>query len=423
MRRAPLTLLLGLASCQDYKLHPDEDRPADSGDHPSWEVPGDPGGHLPPGGQVPVDTSPPACELEPRPAHPYGGAPTCTPLPTTSWSLSLEREIVAHDFGGYLFGSAVVAPGPTGRSLLFVQLSLDDDSHGHALVGLDATTEATAVWVPQIAYGRGGAPVFRGSAPGSDLFGSLTLSEGPRAILIDIEAGVAVRPAQEDWCDGPVARDLWHDGTPELVTGSFTYATDATTSTQHQDQIYTTAVAIVDSDGDGRDELLNASGWWDARDGSGSAWSGMEEDQGSCSWFMGGVVRWNDEVVFVGHNGESHYAAGRDGRALWFDPANDHDSARETFGYPAVGDIDGDGEPELCADLQGTTTFARDLDGTVLWQRTTGDDSYLANSTAMADLDADGVYEVLIWGEQGLWILNGADGEVLARWTEGVNWS
>ncbi len=422
MHRASLTLLLTVASCQDYKLHPDEPEPADSGAQASWEAPGEPGGQLPPTGQVPVDTSPPVCDLEPRPVQAFEGEQTCSLLPSTNWSLALEQEITAYDFDGYGFGHAVVAPGQEGRPLVFLPLAIEDEGTGYEFLGIDVTTGSADIRIPSIVYGWP-APVFRGSAPGSGLFGSLAYAAGPRTILIDIDSGVGIRPDQEDASPGALARDVWHDGTPELVTGSFTYTTDATAVTTHQDLSFTVAPAMVDSDGDGRDELLNASGWWDAQDGSGSPWSGISQDPLSCCYFMGGVVTWGGDTVLVGHNGESHHVATSDGRVLWYYPEPNDDFSRETSAFPSVGDIDGDGEPELCAELYGTTTIAWNLDGTILWERVTSETPYLTNGNAMADLNADGVYELLIWGSLGLWILNGADGAVLAQWNDGLTLS
>jgi hypothetical protein len=72
----------------------------------------------------------------------------------------------------------------------------------------------------------------------------------------------------------------------------------------------------------------------------------------------------------------------------------------QSISYPALGDLDGDGVPEIVAatpDLAGGHLIAFDHDGNVLWQ---GNDVVTTSSNAisLADLDNDGDVEILFAG-------------------------
>lgn len=91
------------------------------------------------------------------------------------------------------------------------------------------------------------------------------------------------------------------------------------------------------------------------------------------------------------------------------DPPLDNSSA------PAVGDIDGDGLPEIVAAQNRSGTVAFEHDGTEKWRtihpdRDTYADSCIAYQPALVDLDSDGIAEVVA----GRVVLDGLTGAV--RW-------
>ena len=416
MRSSLLLLLLGL-SCQDYRLWPDPDEkdlPQDS------EVPQDTEGPSHPAGTLPVealptgDTSRPPCELKPRPSQPYTGSPSCTPMPEVSWELSLELEI--HNEEGP-FGSPVVISGSDGRTLIMAEGS---DSGSHALVGYDGAT-GEQVFSHQVRWGdANGATAFKGSAPGSrDLYGTVNDTVG-HLTLVNVDAGTTVETAASGRNWTTVTRDIEHDGAVEILTGTYSAELDGSLIETYTDVLFTMTPTVADTDGDGIDELYNAWGRQTVDGSTSIAWEGLSDTSVTYRYLYGGLVRHEGTVVFAGQDGHSHFVADLDGVPRWVHPPFDGDEVAESLGALALGDIDGDGEPELFARHE-ENVVARDLDGAALWQVESSDDRFWAEgSVAMADLDADGVYELIVWGSRGLMVLRGTDGAVLAHYEQAV---
>jgi hypothetical protein len=82
----------------------------------------------------------------------------------------------------------------------------------------------------------------------------------------------------------------------------------------------------------------------------------------------------------------------------------------------AMGDADGDGSPDFCATDGWQTVSLLDVDGNVLhdWDVSGGIENGAAGGgCSMADLDADGDFEVLVQTQAGLFIFDGATGDTL----------
>jgi hypothetical protein len=113
---------------------------------------------------------------------------------------------------------------------------------------------------------------------------------------------------------------------------------------------------------------------------------------------------------------------GDTGALVWQDTA-----ARLAYGSPpAVGDIDGDGEPEIVVVREYATSLfatgdytaaAYEADGTRLWESAhfVGLDFDWASAPVLRDMDHDGFAEVVV----GRVILNGADGSTRGRGAHG----
>ena len=91
----------------------------------------------------------------------------------------------------------------------------------------------------------------------------------------------------------------------------------------------------------------------------------------------------------------------------------------EPFSTPAIGDITGDGQPEIVAATVDGTVRAITPTGEVLWQRTLGAFAIHA-SPVLADLDHDGRADVIIAGMDGhVYWLDGVTGGTRRVFSEG----
>ncbi|NPB04312.1 MAG: PQQ-binding-like beta-propeller repeat protein [Thermotogae bacterium] len=169
------------------------------------------------------------------------------------------------------------------------------------------------------------------------------------------------------------------------------------------------AVTIQDVDGDGYGEIFVIAGSLYALDGDGSTiWSY------SGSNYFGNVAVFdinNDsfyEVIGVVGNYVRVFRA-TDGTLLW-----SYYLGRE--GNPAVGDLDNDGYAEVVINTGNGHVYAFHHDGTLYWDRNTGCGSYWGrlNSTTIADVTGDGYRDVLFgcmpYSTGYLYVLRGTDG-------------
>lgn len=165
-----------------------------------------------------------------------------------------------------------------------------------------------------------------------------------------------------------LAADLDMDGRPEVVTGNTAYRADGTLWWQSAAVNAATFNAVANFDADPFPEIVAV--------GAGSVWL-MEHT---------GAVKWGP----VGIPGGGATAGGP----------------------PSVGDLNGDGTPEI--GVAGSTRYAVfTAAGTVLWQATTRDTSSFATSSSVFDFHGDGAAEVVYADELNLRVYRGSDGAVL----------
>jgi hypothetical protein len=422
MRPLPPVLVLLLGACQDYRLHPGEQGDDSGGGLMQWEGPGERGEVLPPSNPSPPDTDPPICDFDQVAAAPYGGQASCRPLRGVSWELEVERVLDGLDASvGYIY-PPVAVPGLDGSTTIFALMN----GHGpQKVVGYNGATGAVIHAVSTSDELWYMPSVFRGRGATGGLFAAIPAPyDGVGFIDFAADSFTFTTKLEEQNYNAAV-RDLWHDGEPEFISGSFSYSLQGDLLEDYPwstDQ-HTGMPALADTDGDGRVELANAHGWWDTITQEGYIWRPWINRMGRAR-IWGGFVRYEGEVLYAGHNVESHFVADREGFERWLDPPDNGYEDINTSAPPSIGDLDGDGVPELVVDLYYDTMVARHLDGTILWERRTARDTgSLANTHALADLNADGRYEVVVWGTLGLWILDGVDGSVLARWKDAYSWS
>lgn len=269
---------------------------------------------------------------------------------------------------------------------------------------------------------------------------------------------------------GPALGDIDHDGKPEVVIvreykssllaeGDYTvvaYSWDGQVEWESEhytgaDFDYATAINLSDMDHDGHVEIvagrviLNADGTLRGvgKYGRGSYGILLGISEASVSAVADLDLDGVEEVIV----GNAIYNA--DGTALWHDAdqpdamisvANLDDDqkgefvavswntvrAHDTYGDllwgpitiqtanicspPAIGDIDGDGQPEIVV-AGGNEIYAFERDGTVLWQNAVVDQSG-ASGASLFDFEGDGVAEVVYIDEIEMVAFDGLTGAV-----------
>ena len=91
------------------------------------------------------------------------------------------------------------------------------------------------------------------------------------------------------------------------------------------------------------------------------------------------------------------------------------------YSSPAIGDIDGDGKPEVVIGSDSNCVYALNgEDGSMLWSYCVTYD--VSSSPAIADIDGDGKSEIIFGTEGGyVYVLNGEDGSILWSYYTGYN--
>lgn len=113
-----------------------------------------------------------------------------------------------------------------------------------------------------------------------------------------------------------------------------------------------------------------------------------------------------------------HHGKPKENIKLYLDSQYFNSSAGPT---PAVGDLDGDGHPEIVAVFSGNEVFAWNKDGTVLSGWPVNTEGYATTSPVLADLNRDGHLEVVLGLSNGqMQVLRGYDGSPFTGWPKNV---
>jgi hypothetical protein len=177
-------------------------------------------------------------------------------------------------------------------------------------------------------------------------------------------------------------------------------------------------VMVPDVDGDGWRDLASAPGIQSGRTGRTiTPWLDVDPARDTQTPFIGSPVTGRDGAVRVWWRDDYRvFLSNLDGTLAW---SRELDAPVNPGYVPTVGsafaDTDGDGTPELCTGVFSDTLVLLDLDGEVRWRapRPIGVDPYQFSACAMADLDADGAYEVIELATDGVFVRDGRDGSIL----------
>lgn len=335
---------------------------------------------------------------------PDAGDPVCTEVGPVDWEM-VEEWSYAWGPDEFLM-NPVVAPN-RGAAHASVLLDL---GYGH-VVELDGRDgSVTAEWDLGLPSDDGSTP-FVGDADGDGFLEMVTTSwyEGVR--VLDTRTGLATsgwNPAGDD--EVATRADVDLDGTFEVLTPSALHAADGTFELAYTDTSQSTGAFAADLDGDGRPEWVNGAGVWSATDGSGAGWDpaaipdysfyGAPVDVGGTAGVMFGTGRGLEQLGRV------------DGSLAW------QTRMGGGAGLAALADATGDGVPEMCTVGERDRLHLMGIDGVVQQSWDLGTLFLNAGGCSMADLDADGVFEVLLASYNGFFVLDGRTGDVLVELPE-----
>ncbi len=249
----------------------------------------------------------------------------------------------------------------------------------------------------------------------------------------------------------PTVGDLNGDGRPEIVAAGWDHNIHAWSLDGRPlpgfprfvyDTVWSSPV-LADIDGDGRLEIV-VGGDMDAYPGAplpagGVLWA-LRADGSNATGFpvsLPGQTIWSspavtdlngdgtlDIIVGTGLNWATngrvvHAIDGRSGRPLGGWPAS---VPGRVMGSPAVGDINGDGRPEVVVATEGGWVVALGAGGNQLWRACNLSNRNGCNNDApthaqpvIADIDGDGRQEIIAASEHWLRVFNGSSGSVLSE--------
>jgi hypothetical protein len=417
-RTLALLALLALAApgCLDYHLWGDddigEDKPDTPGPDDGWEwdsddVPEDSGETCT---DTPIDETAEDCDdtgLHPDEAlweigvptsDSSGAEPTCSELAELDWAMTEEWR---YTYGCFVMSPVIAPEPPASWATVFV-----DDSHGN-LVGLDGRDGSVTLEVATGTYTDDGGTPAVGNADGVAGL-ELVTQAWELVIVVDVATGshqVFGVPPEERFDDSVAWADADGDGIFDLISPKTAYTLEGARIASFEDYHADAAgFFVADTDSDGRQEMINGVGMWNLDDGSAERWpTGL---------FLGGnfyglAIEADGALALLNDSGNgTSYLLRPDGTVLAAWP--DHRG-----GLPSAGDATGDGVPELCFNAEDGTHLV-DLEGRELQRWQDDEESYLSGGCSMADLDADGVYELVAISTHGLFVYDGLTGATLA---------
>lgn len=207
----------------------------------------------------------------------------------------------------------------------------------------------------------------------------------------------------------PAVADLDGDGEAEVILGATVVGADGTvrwTGTLGQGRSMMGSFA-VDLDEDGRAEVIAGRTVYEA-DGT-VRWDAGEPDL----WPAVGDLDGDGTPEIIGTDGAGGlYVRDVDGVEVWSVRFADSGG-----GPPTIADFDGDGAAEIgVAGRERYRVF--DGDGSALWANEVQDFSSRQTGSSVYDFEGDGAAEVVYADEETLWVYDGATGAVELAWHE-----
>ncbi|MBC3920139.1 carboxypeptidase-like regulatory domain-containing protein [Undibacterium sp. CY18W] len=215
---------------------------------------------------------------------------------------------------------------------------------------------------------------------------------------------------------GVTIADLYGDGKPVVLLGSYIFNGDCTTRAIWDKAFVSGLVTTVaDIDGDGVPEVLfhdvhknNGTLLWSPQYGRFPAVARLDPNDPLPQVVYAGAIV--DHTDTIGGSARAFLSAYRhDGTPLFEHVfiASDTDNV----GYPTIADLDGDGIPEIGIASSGYYSVYN-ADGSLKWRVRTNDGSGLTGSTSF-DFDGSGNAKIVYFDEKTLRVFDGKTGTTL----------
>lgn len=413
-------VLLGLG-CQDYDLNKRTD-PSEGGEDDT--------------GGPDADTDTPGqdrpCRDLDLPAEELGLGDTCPEPPTggfdpvPQWTAGAGKGCLSLPVVG-----DVDADGDT--EVVYNQTGLFNNAG--PLVMLDGATGAVEWEQPAAALAYGSPPALAdldgdgfAEIVGVREYSSALFGAGDYTVVaFDSTGGVIWESAHFtgadfDWATGPIVSDMDHDGSPEIVAGRVILDADGATrgvGTYGRGSYGISGIgdfvvseasvpAVSDLDLDGTEEVIVGNAMY-SPDGDLLWGDPLQPDA------MIGVANLDDdpEGEFIAISWDTVRAHDTDGSVLWGPLSIPTANIVST---PAIGDLDGDGMPEIVV-AGGNQLWCLEHDGTTKWTAPVTDESG-ATGASIFDFEGDGQPEVVYIDEIEMVAYDGATGAVKFYSTE-----
>lgn len=352
-------------------------------------------------------------------AAPEGAAAapqTCTSLPEVAWDMVLEADIQNEvDPANWAYiGAPVVAPLVAGAPSLILYQSWVVAGSG-SVVAIDPLAGAVAWRLDNLGNDADHLAVSRDAVAGGGGVGRMGVpTASVRLQCGDLNGGRSTIPNDGATLIGTV--DTTHDGVAEFVYDHLVL--DAGCVELFDAPMLEGAPAravtpvVFDFDGSFDYGLVGSEGVTRLADGHTDRWD-WAESFGLSFTFHPALVSDADDLRVVLLNTDYLLVADSEAHVLWFHQIQPVPQGECSI-PPAIGDVTGDGVPEILI-CEETWTSMFTLAGHRMWTHEFSESWGPAGGMSMADLDADGRYEVIHWSENGLRILEGATGSVLAE--------
>ena len=300
--------------------------------------------------------------------------------------------------------------------IVFTAFTSNQYRYAGALIAIDGSDGSQKWSVRTIGSGQ---PYGCSGVAVADLDGSgdpvilVVTSAGLAAVEADgTERWTASIPSAPDYGMGhPAVADIDGDGTAEIALGPYVYDADGNllwSGTGHEGSSRYMSF-FYDLDDDGTLELI-AGGTIYESDGT------IRSTTGYDGFAAVGDLDGDGKPEVV--NAEFDYSQVRaiddDGTTtLWTTTLSDGGG-----GPPTIADFDGDGEVEVGVAAADFYRVLEGSDGTLLWKAPTDDNSSKRTGSSVFDFEGDGAAEVVYADEETLWVYDGATGTVELEYTD-----